>query len=121
MNFRMELTYGEIENIFDMKYIDASSTRYTFPPGFYEITDINFMLKSLLPDEVKVSILIDDNRVKLNLTSNKTKQFTKKSFFYTFLGCSQSSSGPLGDIEKFVQLIPGPYKNNYPVNILGID
>ena len=102
MVFRMELLYGEIENIIDMKYIDASSTGYTFPPGIYEITDINLMLKSLLPDEVKVKISVDDVRVKSNLTGNKTKQFTEKSFFYTILGFSQSNSGPLGDIENVV-------------------
>ena len=46
--FRMELTYIEIEKILDMKYIDASTTGYTLPPGVYEINDINSMLKSPL-------------------------------------------------------------------------
>ena len=47
----------------------------------YEIIDFNFMLKSLLPKEVKVNITIDDIRLKSNLTTNKTIKFTKKSFF----------------------------------------
>ena len=41
-----------------MKYIDASSTGYTLLPGFYEVTAINLMLKSLSPDDVKVIILL---------------------------------------------------------------
>ena len=53
MVFRMELTNSEVENILDMKYFDASITGYTVPPGIYEIGDINFNLKYLLPDDVK--------------------------------------------------------------------
>ena len=39
------------------------------------------MLKSLLPIEVKVIIIIDDIRLKSNLTTNETIKFTKKSIF----------------------------------------
>ena len=77
----MELTYVEIVNILDVKYIAGSTTGYTLPPGIYEITGINMMLKSLLPNEVKVNITIDDFRLKSNLTTNKTIRFTKKFFF----------------------------------------
>ena len=42
---------------------------------------------------------------------------TKTSFFYTLLGFTQSHLGPLGDIEGFIQLIPGKYKSNIPLNI----
>ena len=49
----MLLTYNEIENILDMKYIDAKSTGYTFPPGVYEVYDNFLMLKSLLPDDAE--------------------------------------------------------------------
>ena len=87
----------------------------------YEIIDFNFMLKSLLPKEVKVNITIDDVRLKLNLTTNKTIRFTKKSFFYGILGFTQSHSGELGDIEGFMQLIPGAYKIDTPFNITNID
>ena len=48
---RMLLTYNEIENILDMKYIDAKSAGYTLPPGVYEVYDNILMLKSLLPDD----------------------------------------------------------------------
>ena len=78
------------------------------------------MLKSLLPDEVKVNISFDDIRPKSNLTTNKTIRFTLKIFFYTVLGFTQSHSGSLGNIEKFVQLILGPYKSNRPIIITGI-
>ena len=57
---RMELTYSEILNKLDTKYIVASTIWYTPKPGFYEINDITFLLKSLLPDEVKVNITNDD-------------------------------------------------------------
>ena len=53
--------------------------------------------------------------------ANKTIRFTKRHFFYVILGFTQSHSGPLGDIEGFIQLIPGTYKSDKPVNITGID
>ena len=47
--------------------------------------------------------------------------FTKKSFFYTFLGFTQSYSYPLDDIEEFYQLIARSYKSEKPINLTGID
>ena len=41
MVFRMELTYNEILDILDVKYIPASTVGYTRPSGLYEISDIN--------------------------------------------------------------------------------
>ena len=49
----MLLTYNEIENILDMKYLDAKSTGYTFPLGIYQVYDCNLMLKHLLPGDVE--------------------------------------------------------------------
>ena len=86
MVFRMGLTYSEIENILDMKYIPTLVSEYTLPLGIYEISDINSMLKSLLPDEVKVNIIIDDIRLRSNLTIIKIKRLIKKSFFKYFIG-----------------------------------
>ena len=63
------------------------------------------MVMSLLLDDVKVNITIDDIRLKSNLTTNKTIRFTKNSFFYTKLGFTQSHSGTLGDFEGFVHLL----------------
>ena len=81
MVFRMELTYNEIENILDMKYIDASTTGRTLEPGVFEVSDFNLMIKSSLPDEVIVINSIDDIRLRSNLTINSTSKFTEKSFF----------------------------------------
>ena len=79
------------------------------------------MLKSLLPKEAKVIITIDDVRLKSNLTRDKTIWFSKKSFFYVILGFTQSHSGELGDEEGFIQLIPGTYRGDKPINLTGID
>ena len=73
------------------------------------------MVNSLLPDEVKRSITIDDIILGSNLTTNKTMKFTEKSFFYTILGFTQSHSGPLSDIEGFIQLIRNTYNSDKPV------
>ena len=37
------------------------------------------------------------------------------------MGFVQSYSGELGDIEGFIQLIPGTYTGDRPINITGID
>ena len=121
MVFRLELSYTEILNTLDMKYIDASTTGYTLPPGVYEFSDINSTIKSLLPDGFIVNITIDDIRLKSNKTNNKTLRFTEKAFFYSLLGLTQSHSGPLNDIEGFVQLIPGTYKSDKLINNTGVD
>ena len=52
---------------------------------------------------------------------NQTLIFTKRSCLYKILGFAQSYSGPLGDIERFIQLIPSEFKSNGPVNITGIN
>ena len=66
----MGMTYSEVEFILDVKCIPTSSVGYTFPAGFYEISDINLLLKSSLPDEVKVNDTIDDIRLRSILTTN---------------------------------------------------
>ena len=53
--------------------------------------------------------------------TNKTKRFTKRFFSYVMLGFTQSHSGPLGDVDGFIQLIPGTYKSDKLVNITGLD
>ena len=69
----MQLTYHEVAEILNTKYIDAKPTGYTFLPGIYEVSDIIKILKFLLPKEV-----------------------------YTIMGFTQSHSRPLGDIDGFV-------------------
>ena len=82
---------------------------------------LNNTLKYILTDNVKVTITIDDIRIKSNLKTNQTLIFTNKSFFYTILGFTQSHQGPLNDIEGFYQILPGTYQSNKPISITGID
>ena len=84
--FRLELTYSEITEILDTKYISTSSIGNKFRPGIYNVSDLNLMLKSLLPDLVEVSVTINDFRLILNLTSNKTEIVTEKLFFHKISG-----------------------------------
>ena len=117
----MQLTYSEIIDILDLEYIPKKRIGYSLNPGIYEIVDLNNILKYILPDNVKVSVTIDDIRLKSILKTNQTLIFTEKSFFYTILGFTQSRSYPLDDIEGFYQLIAGSYKSDRPINITGID
>ena len=119
--YRMKLTYNEIIYILDLKYIATRRTGYSLPPGIYEVSVLNNILKHMLPDNVEVTITIDDIRLKANLKINQTLLFTNKSFFYTILGFTQSQQGPLNDIEGFYQILPGSYKGNKPINNTGID
>ena len=88
--YRFQLTYDEIVDILDLKYIPAKRTGYSLDPGIYEVDDLNNTLKYVLPDNVKVSVTMDDIRLKPNLKTNQTLIFTEKSFFYTILGFTQS-------------------------------
>ena len=117
----MQLTYDEFTDILDMKYIHTKRTGYSLNPNIYKVTDLNITLKYILPNSVKVSVTIDDIRLKCDLKTNQTLIFTEKSFFYTILGFTRSHSYPLDDIEGFYQLIPGSYKSDKPINITGID
>ena len=119
--YRMRLSYDEIMDILDLKYIPTKRTGYSLNPGIYEIVDLNNTLKYMLPDNVKVNVTIDDIRLKSNLKTNQTLIFTEKSFFYTILGYTQSRSYPLDDIDGFYQLIAGSYTSDRPINITGID
>ena len=117
----MRLSYDEIMDILDLKYIPTKRTGYSLNPGIYEVVDLNNTLKHILPDNVKVNITKDDIRLKTNLKSKQTLIFTEKSFFYTILGLTRSHSYPLDDIDGFYQLIAGSYKSNKPFNFTGID
>ena len=119
--YRMQLTYDEIIDVLDLKYISTKRIGYSLNPGIYEIVDLNNTLKLILPDNVEISITIDDFRLKSNLKINQTLLFTEKSFFYTILGYTQSRSYPLEDKEGFYQLVAGLYKSDKPINITGID
>ena len=69
---------------------------------------------------MKVSVTIDDVRLKSNLKTNQTFIFPQKSF-YAILGLTWSRSYQLDDIDGFYQLIAGSYKSDRPINLTGID
>ena len=94
---------------------------YSIEPNIYNVVDLNNTLKNILPDNVKISVTIDEKKYKWNLTINQPLIFTNKSFFYTILGFTQSHSDPLDDIDGFFQLIAGSYKSDKPINITGSD
>ena len=119
--YRMRLSYDEIMDILDLKYIPTKRTGYSLNPSIYEVIDLNNTLKYILPDNVKVNITIDDIKLISNLKTNQTLIFTEKSFFCRILGFTQSRSYPLDDIDEFYQLIAGSYKSDKPINITGID
>ena len=119
--YRMRLSYDEIMNILDLKYIPTKRTGYSLNPGIYEVVDLNNTLEYILPDNVKVNITIDDIKLKSNLKIIQTLIFTERSFFFTVVGFTQSRSYPLNDIDSHYQLIGGSYKSDKPINITGID
>ena len=119
--YRMRLSYDEIMDISDLKYIPTKRTGYGLNPGIHEVVDLNNTLKYILPDNVKVNVTIDDVGLKSNLKINQTLFFTEKSFFYTILGFTRSHFHPLDDIGGFYQLVAGSYKSDRLINITGID
>ena len=119
--YRFRLTYDEILEIIDLKYIPTKRTRYSLNPGIYEVVDLNNTLKYILPNTVKVNITIDDIRLKSNLKTNQTLIFTEMSFFYTILGFTRSRVYPLDDIDGFYQLVAESYTSDKPINITGTD
>ena len=119
--YKFQLTYDEILDILDLKYIPTKRTGYSIEPNIYNVVDLNKTLKNILPNNVKIDINIDERKYKTNLKINQTLIFTNRSFFYTILGFTQSDSYPLDDIEGFYQLIAGSYKSERPINITGVD
>ena len=85
MVYWLQLTYDEVVDILDNKKIAGWTIGYTLPPGKFEITDNNSMTKSLLLNNVKKNISIDDIRLKSNLTTKKNNTIYSKIFFlYSF-------------------------------------
>ena len=56
--YRMQLTYDEIIDVLDLKYISTKRIGFSLDPGIYEIVDLNNTLKYILPDNVKINITI---------------------------------------------------------------
>ena len=110
MVYRFQQIYDEIIGVLHLKYIPTKRTGYSLNPGIYEVTDLNKTFNYILPDNVKVSITIDDIRLKSNIKINQTLIFNQKNFFYSILDFTRSHSYVLNDIDGFCQLIAGLYK-----------
>ena len=84
--YTRQLTYDEFIDSLELKYIPTRRIGYFQNLGIYEVVDLNNTLKCFLPDNVKISVTIDDVRLKSNLKSNQTLIFTENSFSFTILG-----------------------------------
>ena len=80
MVYRMELTNDELIDVLDKKSKSATCIGNIPSPGMYKISDLNSILNSLFPEDVKVEITRDDIRLRSNLNYNK-KKFTIKNYF----------------------------------------
>ena len=69
--YGMQFTYNGYISILDTKFFAASFIGYTLPYATYYNGDVDLMLKSSLPIEIKVKITIDDIRRRSNLTTIK--------------------------------------------------
>ena len=85
MLYRFQLTYGEIIDILDLKYILTKRKGFSLNAGMFEITKINKTIDFILTDNVRVIFTIDDIRLKSNLNFNQTLIFTNKILFNTLL------------------------------------
>ena len=79
---RLELTYEEIVDMLDVKYINGTTIGYVSLPGIYETTDIKSTINCLFADDVKVNRTVDNIRLRTNLTTNKTKVLLKSFFIH---------------------------------------
>ena len=77
--YRMQLTYDEIIDVLDIKYISTKRIGFSLDPGIYKVVDLNNTLKQILPDNVEINVTIDDIRLKSNLKIIQTLLFTEKS------------------------------------------
>ena len=78
----MELAYSVIGNTLDINFTASSSPGYTLPPSINEFSDLNLILKSLIPDDMKVKSTINDFRLKSKLTT--IKFYCEIFFLYGF-------------------------------------
>ena len=56
----MQLTYDEIIDFLELKFIPTKKTSCSLKPYIYQIGNINKTLKYILPDNVKISVFIDE-------------------------------------------------------------
>ena len=64
---RMKLNYDEIIDILGLKYVPTKRIGYSLKPNIYQISDINNTLKNSLPDNVELSVTIEEKIYTSNL------------------------------------------------------
>ena len=82
--YRMQLTYNEIIDKLDLEYIPSKRIGHSLSLSIYEVELLNNTLKHILPDNVKVSVTIDNIKLKSKSKINQTLIFTENSFFIQF-------------------------------------
>ena len=95
-----------------------------FQLDFFEEIDINVMIESLLPNDIKMNVTLENIRMRTNLTirsistipKDPSVKFTKKSFFHTFSGLMV----PL-DLNEFIQEEAGSHKGEKRILITRIN
>ena len=110
-----ELSYDEVSTIFNIKNVGATTTGYTVPPGNYENRNVEPILESPLPSDVKVFTTADFIRTNKHLTLNDTTKLYEETSIYLILG---STTGPLMVLSK---KYPEKQKKPEPINIRGIE
>ena len=68
---RNELTSDETVDILDVKNFGATTVGYTLASGLYPISDLNLMIKYLLPKKPEIKTTTDDIRFRSTLATNK--------------------------------------------------
>ena len=59
----MQLTYNEIIDVLNLKYIPTRRIGYSLKPNIYNVVDLNNTLKNILPNNVKISVTIDEKNI----------------------------------------------------------
>ena len=108
--YRFQLTFDEIIDKLDLIFTPIERIASSLPSSIYENFDTNKTLEHILPDIKKVINTNDGIRLKSKLRINQTLFFTKKIFFHTILGFTQSQSYPSNDVDEFYQLMKRKWK-----------
>ena len=93
--YRMRLSYDEIMDILDLKYISTKRMGFSIEPNIYNVVDLNKTLKIILPNNIKIDITIDERKYKTDLKINQTLIFTNKKFLLYNFRFHPISSRPL--------------------------
>ena len=84
MVYRFQLTYDEIINTLGFKFTPTKGIGYSLKPNKYQTGDINKTLKNILPNNVELSVSIDEEKSKSNVKIIQTLVFTNKISFILY-------------------------------------